>query len=161
MLYIFLVIDLSISLVPRPHQLSVAYSTENGEPGNEAISVLHYCLLSCATLFLLVLCPLLLWYIGLSYVLSNIISCYVLQWMPQTTALCIVHCAHTAVFVVLEYSLPLSFSESLRYLWVIPYTANFNDPPYLHSLSYADFMEYQTGFSTVFHMTSVIIENTK
>ena len=49
--------------------------------------------------------------------------------------LCIVHCAHTALFVVLKYSLPLSFSESLRYLSVIPYTANFNNPPYLHSLS--------------------------
>ena len=43
--------------------------------------------------------------------------------------LCIVHCAHTALFVVLEYSLALSFSESLRYLRVIPYTASFNDPP--------------------------------
>ena len=36
--------------------------------------------------------------------------------------------------------------------------------PHLHSLSYAHFMEYQTGFSTVFHMTRVnpeVKQNTK
>ena len=71
--------------------------------------------------------------------------------MPQTTALCIVHCAHTAVFVVLEYSLPLSFSESLRYLWVIPYTANFNDPPtsiYCHmQISWSIRLAFQLYFT--------------
>ena len=75
--------------------------------------------------------------------------------------LCIVHCAHTALFVVLEYSLTLSFSKSLRYLRGIPYTASLNDLPPPFIVIYAHFMEYQTGFSIVFHMTNVNIENTK
>ena len=28
----------------------------------------------------------------LSYILSNLVSCYVLQWTPQTAALCIMYC---------------------------------------------------------------------